>query len=436
MDSIPENWDEDLANFEAVESVSNWWKIFDDPVLNALLEETVKQNLNVKIALQRIEEGRLLYKQSQSSYYPSLAFNISTTYESADPTIDGGADHVGNYSTGISMSWEIDVFGRVRKGVKVAKYSYEQSQEDKNNVLVSILGEVSSSYMRLRMYQNQIIVAENNIESQQRALDLATDKFQNGMQSKLDIYQSESILYNTKASINNLQAQVVNEVNLIQVYIGKFPQNIQLALLTPAELPNIPEKMQTLLPVDVVKQRPDIRSAEKALMGMVATEELKRAEMLPTLAVTGQVGFNTYNSSDWFNSDSFNYFVGPSLSWDIFQGMYKQKAKQIAKVQFQEAQLNYQNTVLTAMQEVQSSLSNIKELKASSQWIAKTVEASNNAMNMSLDQYQQGMVDYQPVLNSQQSLLSAQNEQVQTKGNLLGQIIQLYQSLGGNWVEE
>ncbi|NLR90976.1 efflux transporter outer membrane subunit [Flammeovirga agarivorans] len=434
LDSIPENWGRDTTSIEEVQQVANWWKIFNDPVLNALVEKTVQNNLNIKIAIQKIEQGRLLYKQSQSGYYPSFAFNISANTQNTQLQ-ENDKSYAELYNAGISMNWEIDVFGRVRKGVKVAKYSYEQAQEDKNAVMVSLLSEVSSAYIRLRMYQNQIIVAESNITSQQQALDLARDRYQNGMTSALDVYQSESIIYNTKASINTLRAQVINEVNLIQVYIGEYPQNLKMALLQSAELPNIPERLQTLLPVDVVRQRPDIRSAEKAMMGMVAQEELAKAEMLPSLAITGNIGFSSVSADTWFNNESMSYYVGPTLSWDIFQGMYKQRSKQIAKVQFQEAQLNYQNTILTAMKEVENSLTNIKEYKEAFGWVEKTVDASNNAFTISMDQYRQGMIDYQPVLNSQQSLLSAQNEMVQTKGNLLGQIISLYQSLGGNWVE-
>lgn len=437
LDSIPEKWvtSIDSIQIDQVEEVVNWWKIFNDSVLNHLIEEAVYNNLNVKVALQRIEQGRLMYQQSKAGYYPSFALDAATNISSFDMPNDT-EDYTMFYNAGIQMNWELDVFGRIKRGTKVAKYSYQQVQEDKNSVMVSILSEVSSTYIRLRMYQNQILVAKENITLQENALSLARDRFQSGVNSKLDVLQSQSILYATRASLNTLKAQSIAEINIIQVLIGQYPQQLETALLREEMLPEIPQHLQTMLPVDVVRQRPDIRSAEKGLMAMMANEKLKGAEMLPSLAITGQVGFASTDASNWFTSDSFNYMVGPTLRWDIFQGMYKSRDKQIAKVQVQEAQLSYQNTVLTAMNEVETSLSNIKELKDASFWVTENVSTSNEAFSLSMEQYQEGIIDYQPVLNSQQTLLSSQNQEVEVKANLLGQIISLYQSLGGNWVEE
>lgn len=436
LDSIPKGWNRmgDDLSLAVVENVANWWKIFQDPILNELVLQAAKNNLDIKVAVQRIEQGRLLYKQSKSGYYPSFTFNASADYRNIDlPTDD--KDYTMIYNTGVSMNWEIDVFGRIRKGVKSANYSYEQLQADMQSVMVSVLGEVSTAYIRLRMYQNQIIVAKSNIEAQKKALELARDRYQTGMTSKLDVLQSEAMYTSTMSSIYTLKAHVVSEVNLIQVYIGAYPQNLKIALLEPKALPEIPEHLQTLLPADVVRLRPDIQSAEKGLMTMVAEKEVANAEMLPTLAIQGNIGFVSTNASNWIDSNALSYFVGPTLSWDLFNGFYERKNKQIAKVEIQQAQLNYQNTVLTAMKEVENSLINIKELKGAIVWLNQSVSASSASVALSIDQYKQGMIDYQPVLNSQHNLLSAQNEQVQTKGNLLGQIIALYQSLGGNWVE-
>ncbi|WP_170178612.1 TolC family protein [Flammeovirga pectinis] len=437
LDSIPESWNVETndSTLAIVENVANWWKIFNDPILNELVNKAVDNNLNIKVAVQRIEQGRLIHKQSQAAYYPSVALNASANFSNVGISPTDNTDNTMIYNTGVSMYWEIDVFGRIRKGVKAANYSYKQAQEDMKSVMVSVLGEVSSAYVRLRMYQNQIIVAESNIKAQLKALDLARDRFQSGLTSKLDVLQAEAMYASTNASIHTLNAQVIAEVNLIQVFIGEYPERLKIALLDVKELPGVPVQLQTLLPVDMVRQRPDIKSAENGLMAMVANEELANAELLPTLAIQGNVGFVSNDASDWINSDGLAYYVGPKLSWNLFSGLYEKRNKQIAKVEMQQAQLNYQNTVLTAMKEVENSLSNIKELKGAMTWLDQTVSASEESVNLSIDQYQQGIIDYQPVLNSQQSLLLAQNEQVQTKGNLLGQIIALYQSLGGNWVE-
>ncbi|NLR91871.1 TolC family protein [Flammeovirga agarivorans] len=437
LDSIPEEWSSPLDSIQTVEEITGWYKTFNDPILNELIQKTAENNLNVAQAVNRIEKGRIMHQQSQAGYFPSIGVDVSTTYSNnnrLDALTPDDVEDQGDwyYNAGVSMNWEIDVFGRIRKGAKAAKYSYEQAQEDKNAVMVSILSEVSTAYLNLRIYQNQIRVAEQNVFSQQRALDLARDQYQSGTKSKLAVLQSEGILFQTQSTIKTLEARVVSQINMIQVLMGDLPQGLKSALSQYAPLPDIPQELQTLLPAQVIRQRPDVRSAEKNMMKLSATVDMATAQQLPVIAIQGKVGFVSKEPDEWFTSESLSYFIGPKLTWNVFSGFYQKREKQISKIEWQNAQIKYQNTVLTAFKEVENSLMNIKQLKESANWMEQSVSATSEALDISLNQYQEGLIDYTPVLNSQQNLLMVQNQDVEIKGDLLIQIVKLYQSLGGN----
>ncbi|MDC1106331.1 TolC family protein [Prolixibacteraceae bacterium] len=425
--AIADEWHSSFDNMEEVEALTAWWSIYNDPLLTALVKETIKHNYDVQSGLQRLEQSRIMYQQSRSFLLPSVEYSLSYVGSNLNQ-VNG----INGYGTSVRFNWEVDVFGRIKSQAEASRYNVEVTSEDQRYLLLSILSEITQSYLRLRMFQNQIIVSEENIEVQKVLVRLTQSEFEAGLKSKVDYYQAETILNTTMASIKAIESKVANEINLIKVLMGKMPASIYDGLLEKHSLPELPKKIHTLIPRDALRNRPDVKRVENQILSLMATTKSAKKELLPQLSLSGNLGFNSENVDSWFEQSAMNYFIGPTLTWNLFQGG---RAKQEVKRQqsrVAEYELNYKNTLLTAIKEVENNLVNIQKLKESTQWLERGVRSSKGALDLSIDQYSQGLIDYQPLLSSQQTLLANQNSLIVSQGSLLIEIVLLYQSLGGD----
>ena len=331
------------------------------------------------------------------------------------------------------MSWELDIFGSIRQRVKAQKETFAASKEEYTAVMVSLSAQVASSYIQLRELQQELKVVERNCASQAAVLKITEVRYNTGLVSKLDVAQAKSVYFNTKASIPQLESGINQYITSLAVLLGTYPQEIRPVLERVGELPDYMEPISIGIPADLLMRRPDIRSAEHQINAQAASLGASKSDWLPQVFIKGSVGYASKDFKDLTKHKSFTYEIAPALSWTIFSGGKLVNATKSARAQLDEAIDQFNQTVLTAVQETDNAMtayrSSIKQIVA----LREVRNQGQETLTLSLDLYKQGLTPFQNVLDAQRSLLSYENQLVQARGNSLLQLIALYQALGGGW---
>ena len=339
------------------------------------------------------------------------------------------------YDASLSMSWELDIFGSIRKRVKAQKENFAASKEEYTGVMVSLAAEVASAYINLRELQQELEVVKKNSASQEEVLKITEVRYNTGLVAKLDVAQAKSVLYNTKASIPQLEAGINQYITTLAVLLGMYPQDIRPVLESGGTLPDYMEPIGVGLPVDLLLRRPDVRGAELSVNAQAALLGASKADWLPKVFLKGSFGYAARDLKDLTKSKSMTYEIAPSLSWTIFSGGQLVNATRLAKAQLDEAINQFNQTVLTAVQETDNAMNgyrnSIKQIVALREVRNQGIET----LKLSLELYKQGLSPFQNVLDAQRSLLSYENQLVQGQGSSLLQLIALYKALGGGWRE-
>ena len=339
------------------------------------------------------------------------------------------------YDASLSMSWELDIFGSIRKRVKAQKENFAASKEEYTGVMVSLAAEVASAYINLRELQQELEVVKKNSASQEEVLKITEVRYNTGLVAKLDVAQAKSVLYNTKASIPQLEAGINQYITTLAVLLGMYPQDIRPVLESGGTLPDYMEPIGVGLPVDLLLRRPDVRGAELSVNAQAALLGASKADWLPKVFLKGSFGYAARDLKDLTKSKSMTYEIAPSLSWTIFSGGQLVNATRLAKAQLDEAINQFNQTVLTAVQETDNAMNgyrnSIKQIVALREVRNQGIET----LKLSLELYKQGLSPFQNVLDAQRSLLSYENQLVQAQGSSLLQLIALYKALGGGWRE-
>lgn len=431
--TLPEVWGD--STFQQTLPVDDqWWTAFRDPVLDSLITVGVKQNYSVLIAINRIEAAKASLNIQRGGYYPTLDLNGGWTKQQSSGNTSQLPQTTQQYfNAGLNMSWEVDVFGSIRQRVKAQKESFAVSREEYNATMVSLCAQIASAYINLRELQQELEVVNKNCISQEAVLRITEVRYNTGLVSKLDVAQAKSVYYNTKASAPSIEAGIIQNMNALAVLLGVYPQQLQPVLEVSAPLPEYMELVGTGIPADLLRRRPDVRAAERQINAQAALVGASRADWFPKFLLNGSVGYASRNLKDFTDSKSFTYEIAPSISINLFQGTKLINATNLAKAQLGESVNQFNQTVLTAVQEVENAMSayrnSIKQIVA----LREVLNQGQQTLDLSLDLYKQGLSPFQNVLDAQRSLLSYENALVQAKGNSLLRLIQMYQALGGGW---
>ena len=432
--TMPDTW-QDLGNGVSTGDADlvKWWEVFNDTVLNYLIQQASENNNNILIALSRIDEARENFKIAQSSLYPGISGNMSLLPQKSSGNIGAGDSyHNTIYSAGLGVNWEIDVFGRIRKYVKSMNAQYIASQIDYQGVRVALFSELAIAYINLRTYQKRLYVAQDNLKSQQETVEVTNARFQAGLVSELDVMQSKIVLAATKSSIPQFNSLILQEINNLSILIGVYPNNVTDKLHL-GELPEIPKEIVINIPKDIVRQRPDIRYAEQQIISQSKMLGASKSDLLPKFYLDGSFNYTSEDFSKVFNEKSMNYNIGPSLSVSLFGGGKVRQKIKLEQAKFDQLNLNYKQVIITAFKEVDNALiayQKIREIEIATQ---EAVEASQKSFDLSSELYKEGLTDFQNVLDAQRSLLTYEDQLAQIKGQLVQNLIRLYQSLGGGW---
>ncbi len=413
-----------------------WWQLFGDSTLDSLIPKAVSNNYNLLNAINNIEIAQSRLRIQQSSWYPALSFSASYTPEKNSL----GIEHINqrNYTgqASINASWEIDVFGSIRKNVKSQREMYYASQEDYRAVMVSLIAQLSSAYINLRSYQTQLEVARQNLESQKQIVDLTTTRFNTGLASRLDVSQAQSLYLQTQANIPGIEAAIYSQINTICVLTADYTDNFQHSLAKPQPLPFVHNLSITGIPADLIRRRPDLRSAERNMDALAAKVGASRADWFPKFYVNGSFGFGSEKYSHFFSKENMDWHISPSIQWNFFNGRKLTETTKIAQLQLDEGINNYNNTLLTALQEVNDALYSYNKSMQQLEANRKAYEQAQETLSLAVQLYRQGLSDYQNVLNSQRDVFNYQNAFVNAQSSTLQNLITLYRALGGGWTTE
>ena len=432
---LPQGWEEDTQIFQQVLPVDDqWWKAFQDPVLDSLISVAVKQNYSVLTAIDRINMAKANLRMERGNFFPTIGLNAGwTRQQSSGNTSDLPQSTQHYYDASLNMSWELDLFGSIRNRVKAQKENFAASKEEYTGTMISLCAQVASAYINLRELQQELAVVQKNCASQEAVLKITEVRYNTGLVSKLDVAQAKSVFFSTKASIPQIESGINQYITTLAILLGTYPQEVRPALTAPGTLPDYMEPIGVGLPADLLLRRPDIRSAERSVNAQAALVGASKSDWLPQVFLKGSVGYAAKDLKDLTHHKSMTYEIAPALSWTLFKGTQLVNATKLAKAQLDEAINQFNQTVLTAVQETDNARNayrnSIKQLVA----LREVRNQGQETLTLSLELYKQGLTPFQNVLDAQRSLLSYENQLVQARGYSLLQLIAMYQALGGGW---
>ena len=432
---LPQEWEEDAQIFQQVLPVDDqWWKAFQDPVLDSLISVAVKQNYSILTAIDRINMAKANLRMERGNFFPTIGLNAERTrQQSSGNTSELPQSTQHYYDASLNMSWELDLFGSIRNRVKAQKENFAASKEEYTGTMVSLCAQVASAYINLRELQQELAVIQKNCASQEAVLKITEVRYNTGLVSKLDVAQAKSVFFSTKASIPQIESGINQYITTLAILLGTYPQEIRPTLESPGILPDYMEPIGVGLPADLLLRRPDIRSAERSVNAQAALVGASKSDWLPQIFLKGSLGYTAKDLKDLTHHKSMTYEIAPALSWTLFKGTQLVNATKLAKAQLDEAINQFNQTVLTAVQETDNAMNayrnSIKQIVA----LREVRNQGQETLTLSLELYKQGLTPFQNVLDAQRSLLSYENQLVQARGYSLLQLIAMYQALGGGW---
>ena len=449
---VAKQWMEssDSKIITGVSEYRQWWTVFHDPVLTDLVETAYRQNLPLQISGLRILQARAQLGVVVGNLYPQLQQGRgAATYSSISdnaPNSLGADDSYWQYNAGFDAAWELDIWGKYRRAVESGVANLETSIAGYDNILVSLTAEVARTYIVMRTFEERLEIARQNVKIQQHSLQIAEVRFKAGAVTELDVSQAKSLLRNTEASIPRFEAGIRQAKNALAVLLGKLPGEIDFMIGGQKVIPTAPPEVVVDIPAELMRRRPDIQLAEYQIATQTPLIGASKAELYPAFQLAGSIGLATSTSkntnaggtggssfSDLFDSDSIEFFGGPSFSWNIFNyGRIKNRVR-TEDALLQQLIVNYTDTVLRAQQEVEDSLVGFLRKQQEAGFLLDSVKASQRSVELSMLQYKEGMVDYQRVLDSQRFLANDQDFWTTVRGDTILNLVALYKALGGGW---
>lgn len=434
--TIPEKWLYTPEHVQTSPCEDVWWREFGDTTLNMLISRAIDNNYNASAAMRRLEIAKRQVNEAKAAYYPvlgaSAAYSLSQDAGAMANPVEKSSVSSG-FSMGVTMNWELDVFGRVARQVKAARTGVMVSKADYDGVMVSLCASLAKAYLQLRCYQEQYAVVMTHLASQEKILRITEARLEAGIGNALEVAQAKEVLYSTRAQVPSIESSIRSTANSIAVLIGTFPVEIVPRLLVPGHLPHDFGMPSIGLPADLIRRRPDVVQAEAEMARCAAMIGVSKSDFMPTLSIEGSIGTSAHKAGNLFGAHSMNYAVSPTLSWTIFDGMARNNKVAEARLQMEEAIDNYNLIMITSVEEVQNAVSRYNAALEECELLEKLIEQSKKALDLSVDLYRSGLSNFSNVVDAQVSYLTNQNSLVSSRGQVLAELVSLYQALGGGF---
>ena len=421
-----------------------WWKTFNDLILTKLINRAYHDNLSIRVAGVRVLEARAQLGIAIGNFYPQnqqLISSLSKVHLSQRAS-QAAFSHIFDYAQtqlGLTASWEIDFWGKFRRALESADAGFEAAVANYNNALVTLTADVARAYITIRTLEKRLSIARQNVDTQQETLQLAEIRFKGGTTSQRDVEQARTVLANTQASIPTIEIGLRQQQNALSVLMGMPPSNISNLLAgTVQQIPAPPMQVAVGIPAELLRRRPDVRQAELQAAAQSASIGVTKAALYPAISLTGTFGFlssdvGSFSLGDVFLWKSRTANFGPALQWNIFNYGQITNQVRVQDARLQELLVSYQNTVLTAQQEVEDNLVAFLRSQERAKYLAESTEAAQNSLDLATLQYGQGITDFTTVLTAQQALLSEQDSLANTLGEISTNLVGVYRALGGGW---
>ncbi|MEO0965710.1 MAG: efflux transporter outer membrane subunit [Planctomycetota bacterium] len=414
---------------------SAWWRAFDDPTLDELILLAEERNLRLRTAAYRIDLARAQFGFAAADLMPGIVANGQAQWQrrSDESNIASEILPDSEFVAAIDMSWEIDVWGRVRRSMESARAEIQESVEMWRDLLVTIRAEVAMSYVAVRTLQEELRMLEASIALRREALDVTQQKYDAGVVTDLQIAKALAALSSVESQVPPVQTDIAKAINRISVLIGESPGPLRDRLDQPGPLPAPPARIAVGIPADVIRQRPDIRAAERRIAVESAQIGANVANLYPQFTIGGSIGFESTSFNQWFNADNFVAGVGPSVVWPIFSGGKILSSIESADIETREAVLKYEQSVLLALEEVENVLIGYVNAISSREHLRIAAEAYEEVVGLSTERYEAGVEDLDRLIDAQRLMLEAQEAYVKADGQVTAQVVSLYKALGGDW---
>jgi len=438
------------------EEYRDWWRVFHDPILDRLIDIAYSQNLTLLSAGTKVLQARAQLGIAIGEFWPqkqgalgTASYNLLSQANAQSSPASGvgqsspspGLKIINFWSDGIGVqaAWELDFWGKFRRGVESADSAYLGSIATYDDVLVTLLGDVASTYVGIRTLEKQIAIARENVVKQRGILQIARDRYKGGAATLLDVYQAENILGTTEATVPQLTIQLQQGLNALRVLLGMAPEPLGFLLArSTGHIPATPPKVVVGVPADLLRRRPDIRAAELKAAAQSAQVGVAAADLYPAISISGAFGglaSNVGGHNLWqaFHPVGQAFSVGPSFQWNLLNYGQITNNVRLQDATLQEYLVDYQNTVLKAQQEVENGISTFLLSRSQAEYLHRSVVAANGALHIATLEYQQGTRDFTTVLTAEQNLYQAENNLAMATGNISTGLVSVFRALGGGW---
>ncbi len=417
---------------------ARWWSVFDDPQLDELVALVEQENLSLKAAAWRIAESRALRNIAAANLLPQRqaasgqfahtqnSLTTATAFPGFPLTID-------DWSVGFDASWEIDLWGKIRRGVRAADAQYVGSIKEYDFALVTVIGDVASLYVQIRSLDERLALARQNVALQQGNLDVAQTRFDEGRTSKLDVVQAKSNLAATSSLIPQLELARRQSRNALAVLLGMPPGEADGLLSSPGTIPDIPKAVMVGIPAELICRRPDIRAAERQMAAQFEQIGIAEADLLPAFAFSGTLGYQSARFSDLFDAASFTGTAAPGFRWNILNYGRLRNNVRVQEARVNQIRFDFENKVLSAQREVEDAIAEFIKNGEQLEFDQDNADANREAVRLAQASYKEGKDNSGRVFVVQSNLVSAQDRLVATKAAIALAVVKTYKALGAGW---
>jgi len=426
------------TNVAAGETAAEWWRGFNDPQLNRLISRSVSSNHDLRIATARVLEARALHTQAVAEELPVIqgdaSYNKSVASSQSEPfALPRSQRELQLFSAGFDATWELDFFGHGRRGIEAAKADLAASEANRQFIVVSLIAEVARNYFELRGAQNQWAVARQNAENQRQTLDLTVSKLQAGRSTELDTARARAQLNATLAVIPPIEASIHHSMHRLGVLAGLPPAALTAELSPPAPIPALPPLVNIANPAELLRRRPDIRAAERALAAATARIGVQTADLFPRVTFVGNLGWSARQFSSLGNGGTDTYGFGPNITWAALDlGRVRGRVK-AARAETEAQLAIYEKTVLTALEETENALVDFGREQTRRDFLRESERSATEAMGLARQRYDGGVADFLSVLDAERAQLDIQAQLAQSETRAATTLIAVYKALGGGW---
>jgi NodT family efflux transporter outer membrane factor (OMF) lipoprotein len=442
--AVPEAWSDSKGQASPAVDAA-WWRQFHDPALEELIASAVAQNLTLRQAGLRVLQARALRGLAAGQFFPQVqaaTAELSTQRNSRSTPLGAVDNTYDTAAVGLQAVWELDFWGKFRRGIESADAALEASVADYDAFLVALAADVATDYVALRSLQEQLAFTRSNVQAQQDTLALTEVRMRAGAVSELDVATARATLANTQALVPELEDALRQRELALAVLLGRTPQALAAGLQGAQVVPAPPATIALGVPADLLRRRPDVRAAERNAAAFSGQIGATKAELYPSITLTGTTGFRTTTFqganrspglNNLFDADSFEGFLGLAIQWPLLDYGRIENRVRAADARFEEAAVAYQNAVLGAAAEVEGGLSRFLKSREQAALLEQSVRAAQRTVELSLLQYRQGAADFLRVNQAQVDLVERQNRLVLAREQTAQGAIATYRALGGGW---